>query len=97
LRGARITPYDFDGRNTSALYPTMPPDERLDRLLNEFNAVVWIQDEPQDTAPSCAPNCKVLAQRWHVKSRHKSGEVTFGNLWHPQEWLFRREWLVVKE
>jgi 4-amino-4-deoxy-L-arabinose transferase-like glycosyltransferase len=97
LRGARITPYDFDGRNTRALYPTMPPAERLDRLLNEFNAVVWIQDEPQDTAPSCVPNCKVLAQRWHVKSRHKSGEVTFANLWHPQEWLFRREWLVVKE
>ncbi len=96
LRGARITPYDAQGRNTGALYPTLPPAERLNRLLNEFDAVVWIQDEVQDSAPSCVPSCKVLAQRWHVKSRHKSGEVNFGNLWHPQEWLFRREWLVVE-
>jgi hypothetical protein len=96
LRGARITPYDAEGRNTGALYPTMPPAERLDTLLKEFDAVVWLQDELQDTAPSCVPSCKVLAQRWHVKSRHKAGELTLDNLWMPQEWLFRREWLVVK-
>jgi 4-amino-4-deoxy-L-arabinose transferase-like glycosyltransferase len=93
---ARITPYDAEGRNTGALYPTMPPAERLNTLLQEFDAVVWLQDDLQDTTPSCAPRCKVIGQRWHVKSRHKSGEVTLDNLWMPQEWLFRREWLVVK-
>ena len=41
------------------------------------------------------PQCKVLGARWHVKSRHKAGEVTLANLWYPQQWLFRREWLVV--
>jgi 4-amino-4-deoxy-L-arabinose transferase-like glycosyltransferase len=96
LPGARITPYDAEGRNTGALYPTMAPAQRLDTLLKEFDAVVWLQDDLQDTAPSCVPRCKVLAQRWHVKSRHKTGEVTWGNFWMPQEWLFRREWLVVK-
>jgi hypothetical protein len=94
--GTRITPYDAEGRNTGALYPTMPPAERLNTLLQEFDAVVWLQDDLQDTAPSCAPRCKVIGQRWHVKSRHKSGEITLDNLWMPQEWLFRREWLVVK-
>ena len=94
--GARITPYDAEGRNTGALYPTMPPAERLNTLLQEFDAVVWLQDDLQDAAPSCAPRCKVLGQRWHVKSRHKSGEITLDNLWMPQEWLFRREWLVSK-
>ena len=95
LPGARITPYDAEGRNTGALYPTMPPAERLRKLLQEFDAVVWLQDDPQQSEPICAPRCTVVAQRWHVKSRHKEGEVTLGNVWYPQEWLFRREWLVV--
>jgi 4-amino-4-deoxy-L-arabinose transferase-like glycosyltransferase len=93
--GARITPYDADGRNTGALYPDMPPKDRLQTLLGEFDAVVWLQDDLSEMGPSCQPQCQVIAQRWHVKSRHKEGEVTLDNLWQPQQWLFRREWLVV--
>jgi hypothetical protein len=96
LPGARSTPYDSDNRNVGALYPDMPADARLQRLLNEFDAVVWVQEQPSQLEPTCAPQCRVLAQRWHVKSRHRSGEVTLANLWMPQEWLFRREWLIVR-
>jgi hypothetical protein len=96
LPGARIIPFDALGRNTGALYPDMPAPERLERLLNEFDAVVWLQDDEEQVSPSCLPGCKLLAQRWHVKNRHKSGEVTLDNLWYPEEWLFSREWLLVK-
>ena len=89
-----LAPYDTDGRNTGALYPDMPATERLNRLVNEFDAVVWVQPSLEASQPACVPQCKVLAQRWHVKSRHQSGEVTLNNLWYPQEWLFRREWLI---
>ena len=92
---AAITPYDAEGRNTGALYPDMAPDARLARLLQEFDAVVWLQDDLAQTTPSCLPQCQVLATRWHVKSRHKAGEVTTDNLWYPQQWLFRREWLLL--
>jgi hypothetical protein len=95
LPGARITPYDAEGRNTGALYPDMPAPQRLNTLLAQFDAVVWLQDERDEAQPSCAPQCQVLGARWHIKSRHKTGEVTLSNLWQPQEWLFRREWLVV--
>jgi hypothetical protein len=40
------------------------------------------------------PGCKVLGERWEVKGRHQSGEITLANLWYPQQWLFRREWLL---
>jgi len=95
LPGARITPYDAEGRNTGALYPDMPPDERLNTLLGQFNAVIWLQDTPDQALPPCAPGCQLLGSRWHVKSRHKDGEVTLDNLWYPQSWLFRKEWLLV--
>jgi 4-amino-4-deoxy-L-arabinose transferase-like glycosyltransferase len=94
LPGARITPYDAEGRNTGAFKPELPPVERLAYLLEQFDAVVWLQDNLNQPAPSCLPRCTLLGQRWHVKSRHKEGEVTLQNLWQPQEWLFRREWLV---
>lgn len=96
LRGAHIIPFDAEGRNTGELYPDMPAPERLQRLLNEFDAVVWLQDDEDQEQPTCMPRCELLAQRWHVKSRHKSGEITLDNLWYPQEWLFSREWLLVK-
>ena len=95
LPQAALVPYDTDGRNTGALYPDMPAAQRLSTLLKEFDAVVWVQASLDQTEPSCAPECKVLAQRWHVKSRHQSGEITLNNLWYPQQWLFRREWLIV--
>jgi len=95
LPSTQITPYDTDGRNTGERYPDMEPVARLERLLGEYDAVVWIQDALTDAQPSCAPGCEVIATRWHVKSRHKAGEVTLSNLWYPQEWLFRKEWLIV--
>jgi len=91
---SRLTPYDAEGRNTGALKPELPPAERMQFLLGQFDAVVWLQ-ENEDDAPSCVPACRVLGSRWHVKSRHKSGEVTLDNLWYPQQWLFRKEWLIV--
>ena len=94
LPGARITPFDAEGRNTGAYYPDMPRAQRLDRLLHEFDAVAWLQDSPQELQASCLPQCRLLGQRWHVKTRHRSGEITLSNLWYPQEWLFRREWLL---
>jgi hypothetical protein len=96
LRGAQITPFDAAGRNTGALYPDMPPAQRLQRLLNEFDAVVWWQDIATEQQPTCLPDCRLIAQRWHVRSRHKAGEITLDNLWYPQEWLFSREWLLEK-
>lgn len=94
LPGARITPYDAEGRNAGAFSPDMPPVQRLDMLLAQFDAVIWLQDELSETAPSCTPHCEVIGWRWHVKSRHKSGEITMENLWFPDQWLFRKEWLV---
>jgi 4-amino-4-deoxy-L-arabinose transferase-like glycosyltransferase len=96
LPGAKITPFDAEGRRTGELYTDMPPAARLQRLLNEFDAVVWLQGDEDQDAPSCLPGCQLLAQRWHVKSRHKSGEITLDNLWYPDEWLFSREWLLTK-
>jgi hypothetical protein len=115
LPGARIKPFDAEGRNTGELYPELPPAQRLRRLLAEFDAVVWLQDDEDQDAPSCMapspgfarppegvqpasgqPGCRLIAQRWHVKSRHKSGDITLDNLWYPEEWLFGREWLLEK-
>jgi 4-amino-4-deoxy-L-arabinose transferase-like glycosyltransferase len=94
LPSAKLVPYDAEGRNTGAFQPDLPAAERLPYLLEQFDAVVWLQDDLSQTEPSCAPQCKLLGTRWHVKSRHKTGEVTLANLWQPQEWLFRHEWLV---
>ena len=90
-----LVPFDVAGRNTGALHPEMAPDQRLAFLLASFDAVVWLDDDSQATAPRCAPGCRVLGYRWHVKSRHKSGEVTLANVWYPQQWLFGREWLLL--
>jgi 4-amino-4-deoxy-L-arabinose transferase-like glycosyltransferase len=96
LPGKTLIPYDAEGRNTGAYQPEMAPLERLPYLLGQFDAVVWLQDNLDQPQPSCLPQCRWLGTRWHVKSRHKAGEVTLTNLWYPQEWLFRREWLVAK-
>ena len=94
LPHAHITPYDAEGRNTGTLQPDLPPTERLHFLLGQFDAVVWLQDDLAQTTPPCLPHCTLLGARWHIKSRHQSGEITWSNLWYPQEWLFRREWLL---
>jgi 4-amino-4-deoxy-L-arabinose transferase-like glycosyltransferase len=96
LPGAKIFPFDAEGRNTGERYPDMEPAARLQRLLAEFDAVVWLQDDDEQEQPTCMPDCRLMAQRWHVKSRHKPGEITLDNLWYPQEWLFSREWLLTR-
>ncbi|OYU43591.1 MAG: hypothetical protein CFE44_17535 [Burkholderiales bacterium PBB4] len=94
LPGARITPYDAEGRNTGAYAPELPPEQRLHYLLRNFDAVIWLQDDLSQVTPSCVPDCVMLGSRWHIKSRHKSGEISLQNLWYPDQWLFRREWLI---
>ncbi|MBT0569469.1 hypothetical protein KIK84_03970 [Curvibacter sp. CHRR-16] len=79
----------------------------LDPAQGGGQALVWLQSEDVpnaerllalcQAAPSAAAQgkpCQLLGQRWHVRSRHKAGEITLDNLWQPQEWLFAREWLV---
>jgi 4-amino-4-deoxy-L-arabinose transferase-like glycosyltransferase len=97
LPDSTLAPFDVAGRNTGALHPELPDPERLAFLLARFDAVVWLDDDAHATAPLCAPQCKVLGFRWHVKSRHKSGEVSLSNLWYPQQWLFGREWLLTAQ
>jgi len=96
LPGATLVPYDSDHRDTNTLRPDLPPQERLAYLLENFDAVVWLEPDVQSTGPSCLPRCIVLGQRWHVKSRHRAGEITMSNLWQAQEWLFGKELLIVK-
>jgi hypothetical protein len=97
LPGSTLVPYDAESRNTATLRPDLPPAERLDYLLERFDAVVWLDNDARQTQVTCAPRCEVLAQRWHVKSRHRAGEVTLSNLLQPQEWLFGRELLIVSK
>jgi hypothetical protein len=68
----------------------------LQRLLTSHDAVVWLQTPSETTQPSCVPGCTVLGQRWEVKGRHQDGEINLQNIWQPQQWLFRREWLVTR-
>ncbi|MEI7538465.1 MAG: hypothetical protein WCJ76_14695, partial [Comamonadaceae bacterium] len=63
-------------------------------LLASHDAVIWLQSDLSELAPPCVPDCRVLGWRWDVKGRHRSGEINAGNLWYPDRWLFRREWLV---
>ena len=92
LPGNQFESYDSEGRGK----PGAASDaEQLTQLLNQYDAVVWLQATPSEQAPPCMPNCRLLGARWEIKGRHQSGEINLGNLWYPQTWLFRREWLVV--
>lgn len=95
LPGATLVPYDAENRNTATLRPDLPSAERLDYLLERFDAVVWLEGDVSQTQVACLPRCEVLAQRWHVKSRHRVGEVTLSNVWQAQQWLFGKELLIV--
>ena len=90
--GAQLVPYDALGRNTGVLEPTMPAPQRLDFLLRQFDAVIWIVES--DAQPECLPSCRVLDKRWFVKSRHKAGEVRLDNIADPQQWLLGREYVL---
>ena len=97
--GHQFVPYDTEARAMARVAPgaSLPtPAQQLEQLLATHDAVVWIQASPTEVAPSCLQNCTVLGSRWQLKSRHLSGEIQLQNLWYPQEWLFRREWLVAR-
>ena len=91
LPGNRFVPYDGDALGS---HPARDNAQTLQHLLTTHDAVVWLQTRAETTQPLCLPGCTVLAERWEVKGRHQSGEITLANVWHPQQWLFRREWLV---
>jgi hypothetical protein len=73
-------------------YSTYEASAALDTVLPQFDAVMWVGVTP----PECAAQktCTVIASRWDVRTRHTSGEITLGNILRPQEWLFRREWML---
>jgi hypothetical protein len=94
LPGHVFVPFDTDTRARGPF----PGDSDLQQLLVQFDAVVWLQTHLDEQQPPCASTtpatCQVLGSRWEVKGRHQSGEITLANLWYPQQWLFRREWLL---
>jgi hypothetical protein len=95
----QFIPYDTEARAQSRAAPgtALPaPAQQLEQLLATYDAVIWVQSGQSETVPSCLPACVVRGERWQLKSRYQSGEITAAKLWHPQEWLFRREWLVVR-
>lgn len=93
LPGNHFVPYE--PARQSAAQPTSPAAE-IAQLMSGHDAVVWAQSSPSELEPPCAPDCRTAATRWHLKGRHQAGEINLNNLWYPQEWLFRREWLVMR-
>lgn len=91
LPGNHIVPFDMAAMGEGDKAPAT-----LGALLRAHDAVVWGQASVTDLEPPCRPGCRVVATRWVVKERHKSGDITWGNLWHPQLWLFSREWLIIR-
>ena len=91
LPGHRFVPFDFDVMGSSRVAL-----EKLQALLTTHDAVVWVQTDPAVLTAPCLPHCKILASRWVVKERHKSGEITWANLWFAHTWLFSREWLLAR-
>lgn len=100
LPGAhQFLPYDTGMRASSRRAPgTAPklPAEELQELLASHEAVVWTATDSKQAQPPCVPGCRVLGERWLLTSRHAPGEVRLNNLWYPQQWLYRREWLLVR-
>ena len=107
LKGAHIAvPNNFNGEferfefllpgNQFMPYPSSQ-HPNLQDLLAHHDAVAWLQDGSLQSQPNCLPQCKVLGSRWEVKGRHKSGEITLANVAYPEQWLFRREWLLSRK
>ncbi|MBU3739906.1 MAG: phospholipid carrier-dependent glycosyltransferase [Rhodoferax sp.] len=89
LPGQQLLPYDQDGRAA-----TPPGATELQALLASHDAVVWLAQRPDERQPPCLPACTVLGSRWEIKGRQQPGEIRADNLWQPQQWLFRQEWLL---
>jgi hypothetical protein len=95
LPGNTFVPYDGESRTTPGAAASARA-EALNRLLARHDAVAWLQADPTELAPPCAPSCLIVGTRWEIKGRHQPGEITLANLWKPQSWLFRREWLLTR-
>ena len=91
LPGNKIRGFDYD-----LILKGTASTQTLNELLQRHDAVVWVQADYAQIAAPCLPDCKVIATRWVVKERHRSGEITPANLWHPHTWLFNREWLLTR-
>lgn len=90
LPGNRFVPYDGDALGSRTASDNT---QTLQQLLTTHDAVVWLQTRAETTQPLCVPGCTVVAERWEVKGRHQSGKSPY-HVWQPEQWLFRREWLV---
>jgi hypothetical protein len=88
-RAGQLRPFDL-----AAVYSGDPARATLALLLATHDAVVWLPAVAAETTPPCAPSCTVLAQRWIIRERHRSGEITWTNVWQAQQWLFSREWIL---
>ncbi len=94
----QFLPYETGARAMARRAPSAPPPtatDEIQQLLATHAAIVWIQSDSAQTMPPCLPACRVLGERWLLTSRHLPGEVRLDNLWYPQQWLYRREWLLV--
>jgi hypothetical protein len=96
LPGNRFLPYDGESRAPAGT-PSESSNKELAHLLATHDAVAWLQADVSEQTPPCVPHCTVLGSRWEVKGRHQSGEITGANIWYPQSWLFRREWLLTND
>ena len=95
LPGNTLVPYEAQNSNSQASHSDPASKQELDYLLQNHDAVVWLEPDVAKNQVNCLPSCVVLGQRWHVKSRHRAGEVNLSLLWRPQEWLFGKELLIV--
>lgn len=94
-----MVPYDVDARapgKQGFAGNLMTPQQELESLLSKHAAVIWNQSRYDEAKPPCLSNCQVLGERWTLRSRYLSGEISSDNLWYPQHWLFRREWLITR-
>jgi 4-amino-4-deoxy-L-arabinose transferase-like glycosyltransferase len=91
LPGNKIKGFDYD-----LMLKGAASTQTLNELLQRHDAVVWVQTDSAQTNAPCLPTCSVIASRWVVKERHRSGEITVANLWYPHAWLFNREWLLAR-
>lgn len=97
--GHQFVPYDTEARALARPTPgeaAPTATQQLDQLLATHDAVVWTQSTLAENNLVCLPGCSVLDTRWILKSRHQRDEIRLDNLWYPQQWLFRREWLVTR-
>ncbi len=96
LPGNRFVPYDTEGRAAGKASQAQSQGELLAQLLTSHDAVIWQQTSSDTAVPPCLPDCHMVDVRWDVKGRHAPGEIRLDNLWAVQDWLFRREWLLVR-